>query len=150
LNIYGYRNYTVEIKLDNEEFEVFNPNELDLKIHIWNEEYEKKFDEYDIRLDRNEFMSKLLNKITDILKNENIFKYYIFRKKDLNQSYTINPIVFSEECLKKTLIQSCLFDGSEIYVEQKSDTWRESDSKFINVNFKLKKSYLKKKQVLWF
>ena len=127
------KNYTLEIKRDDENFDEFDPNEITLNIFKWDEQFslidEKDFNYSILRTNRYEKMQKLEEKILDFYKLSNNQDILLFRKIEMSKTnYNIVIINNNENKLEDKDISECgLYDSAKIYMEIKDENWKESN-----------------------
>ena len=157
LKFKAMKNFIIELKKENEEFENFNPNMTNLKIVFWNEEAEKidwvpKYEK--ITLSQNSKISDLIELIKKkYIKNEKEIEKKEILEKDLKNEKKINIInkkIFKNGLLKgenfsllpnKTLNDLYLTNQTTIYIDFKEESeWinffkRENNKIIINFNY---------------
>jgi hypothetical protein len=124
--------YTLEIKRDKEEFEVFDPYQIILSLIKWDDSYttveEKDFPFKLLKINRYEKLSVLEERILntfDLIKGNEILLY---RKNEMaKNNFNINLINGKENIEEDKDITECgLFDNVKLYLEIKDENWKES------------------------
>jgi len=112
---------------------------IDVYLYLWNDNYkeEKDFIPEIIKIDRNQTLKQIRDKILEIYNFQNTDNLYIFKKMDLNQnSYTINQLRITQEELDRSIILNCIYENTKIYIELIGEDWKQSPqshSKFAKV-----------------
>lgn len=132
MNINQNKIYTLEIKRDKEEFEVYDPFQIILYMIKWDDKYsemeEKDFPYKVLKINRYERLSLLEEKIFGTFDLEKNTEILIYRKTEMaKNNFSVNLVNCKENKEEDKDITECgLFDNIKLYLEIKDEKWKES------------------------